>query len=155
MQFEDIARKVIEKECEDYFLGIADLSSSKQVSTEKYISLLNIYPRAVSIGITLPPKTMENSSMSNCSALYNETNNQLNNIAIKLSSLIEKQGYKAVALLKAGRMSDGIFVSLHKLAACDADLGRIEDDMVITPEVGPEVNWGTVLTDAPLEVVNK
>ena len=30
MQFEDMARVFIEKECEDYFLGIADLSIQKQ-----------------------------------------------------------------------------------------------------------------------------
>ena len=29
MQFEDMARVFIEKECEDYFLGIADLSIQK------------------------------------------------------------------------------------------------------------------------------
>jgi len=29
MQFYDMARKVIEEECEDYFLGIADLSIQK------------------------------------------------------------------------------------------------------------------------------
>jgi len=49
--------------------------------------------------------------MSNCNALYNETNNHLNNIIIKLSSLIQNQGYKTVALPKAGRIKDGIFFS--------------------------------------------
>jgi epoxyqueuosine reductase QueG len=24
----------------------------------------------------------------------------------------------------------------------------------VTPEVGPGVNWGTILTDAPIEAVN-
>jgi len=51
--------------------------------------------------------------MSNCNALYNETNNHLNNIIIKLSSLIQNQGYKTVALPKAGRIKDEIFISLH------------------------------------------
>ncbi len=117
--------------------------------------LLRIYPRAVSIGITLPPETIEKSLMNNCSAMYNETNSLLNNITVNLSSKIENVGYKTLALPKSGRMTDGIFVSLHRLAACNADLGRIEDDLVVTEEVGPEVNWGTLLTDAPLEVLSK
>ena len=154
MQFDDMARKVIEEECEDYFLGISDLSNSKQITTEQYASLIAIYPRAISIGITLPPKTNENSLMSN-SVVYNETNNQLNTITVYLSTLLEQEGYKALAVPKAGRVNNGIFFSLHILAAISADLGKIEKNMVVTPEVGPEVNWGTVLTDAPIGVMIK
>ncbi len=153
MQFDDMARKVIEEECEDYFLGIADLSHTKQF-TDEYASLINIYPRAVSIGITLPLKTIENSLTSN-SVVYNEINNQLNIITVYLSNLLEQKGYKALAVPKTGRMDNGIFVSLHKLAAISADLGRIEKNMVVTPEVGTGVNWGTVLTDAPIGVMIK
>lgn len=154
MQFDDMARKVIEEECEDYFLGIADLSHTKQFTDEQYTSLIAIYPRAVSIGITLPPKTIENSLKRN-SVVYTEINNQLNSITVYLSNLLEQEGYKALAVPNTGRMDNGIFVSLHKLAAISADLGRIEKNMVVTSEVGPGVNWGTVLTDAPFGVISK
>jgi epoxyqueuosine reductase QueG len=39
------------------------------------------------------------------------------------------------------------------MTASNADLGGIERNMFITPEVGVGVNWGTVLTDAPLDVI--
>ena len=39
------------------------------------------------------------------------------------------------------------------MAASKADLGWIEKNMFITPEVGIGVNWGTVLTDAPLDII--
>lgn len=155
MEFDRIVRKVIEEECEDYFLGIADLSISKQVTTEQYTSLIAIYPRAISIGITLPYQITEDLLTSNCSVVYNETNHQLNTITTYLSTLLEHNEYKSLAVPKAGEMNDEIVVSLHKLAASQANLGRIEKNMVVTPEVGPGVNWGTVLTDAPLGVISK
>lgn len=54
MQFEDIIRKTIEERCEDYFLGIADLSLAEEAVIQQYGSLFYGYPRAISIGITLP-----------------------------------------------------------------------------------------------------
>ena len=47
-------------------------------------------------------------------------------------------------------MEDNNFISFHTIVANLADLGRIENGMLITPEVGSSVNWGTVLTDAPI-----
>ena len=45
-----------------------------------------------------------------------------------------------------------IGVFSHKLAAHLAGLGWIgKSALLITPEHGPRVRWGTVLTDAPLE----
>lgn len=93
--------------------------------------------------------------MPSNSVVYNEINNQLNTITVYLSNLLEQEGYKTLAVPNTGRMDKGIFVSLHKLAAISADLGRIEKNMVVTPEVGPGVNWGTVLTDAPIGVMIK
>ena len=55
MRSEDI-RKIIEEECEDYFLGIADLSLEEYDVDDKYKSLICLYPRSISIGITLPYK---------------------------------------------------------------------------------------------------
>jgi hypothetical protein len=54
MEFGDTIRKIIEENFEDYFLGNADLSQPRMSTTEQYSSLIDIYPRAISIGITLP-----------------------------------------------------------------------------------------------------
>jgi epoxyqueuosine reductase QueG len=148
MQSEDI-RKIIEQECEDYYLGFADLSLKKEDIDENYKSLVCIYPRAISIGITLPFKVTDIPDNVN-NEFYHTTNQKLNSITSFLSSSLEDEGYKALALPKEGNVNNGIFVSLHNLAASRADLGMIKNNTIITPEVGQRVNWGTVITDAPL-----
>ncbi len=150
MKFEDMTRKIVEKECEDYFLGIVDLSLVKNTVIERFKSLIMEYPRAISIGVTMPYKFTHDLLMSKSTALYNETNCQLNSITKQLSGLLEQSGHKALSLPKA-RIRDVKFTSLHTLIANLADLGWIEKNgLLVTPEVGSRVNWGTVLTDAPL-----
>ena len=119
MQSEDI-RKIIEEECEDYFLGFADLSLEKEDIDENYKSLVCIYPRAISIGITLPYKVTDTRDYIN-NEFYYTTNQKLNSITSCLSSSLEDEGYKALALPKEGSINDGIFVSLHNLAADPAN----------------------------------
>jgi len=54
MKCENVIRNVIENECEDYYLGMVDLSQVDNALIEKYGSLITEYPRAISIGVTLP-----------------------------------------------------------------------------------------------------
>lgn len=154
MQFEDTIRKIIEEKCDDYFLGIADLSLAKNDIIKQGESFFAEYPRAISVGIIIPYVVTDELLMSKNTAIYNETNCQLKTITAHLTSLLQHEGYKALSVPKAKRMNDETFISLHKLAANRADLGQIEDNLLVTPEVGPGVNWGTVLTDAPLEAIN-
>lgn len=151
MEFENTIRKIIEEECEDYFLGVTDLSLAENDILKQYESFFEDYPRAISIGITLPP-TATRETVDKSTKVYNETNQQLNSITTHLSSLLQKEGYKTLSIPKTEKVDDNTFISLHKLAANLADLGEIgENGLFVTPEVGPGVNWGTILTDAPLE----
>jgi epoxyqueuosine reductase QueG len=149
--FEDRVREVIEQECEDYFLGIADFSGAENMN-EEYLSLFTLYPRAISIGITLPHE-LDKPSNNEDHEIYNETNLQLNNISSYLSEFLQNKGYKAFAVPKVGGLDNEIFSSLHFLAAKHADLGMVIENKFITPEVGSGVNWGTIITDAPLNSV--
>jgi epoxyqueuosine reductase QueG len=124
------------------------LSKEKENIDENYKSLVCIYPRAISIGITLPYKVTAPDYINN--EFYYTINQKLNSINSCLSGSLEDEGYKALALPKEGSINDGIFVSLHNLAASRADLGMIKNNTIIIPEVGQRVNWGTVITDAPL-----
>ena len=151
MEFEEMARKIIEQECEDYFLGIVDLSLVEDVAIDKYRPLIFEYPRAISIGITLPNLITEELMNENIE-FYKETNCQLNAITVHLSRLLQEKGYMALPVPKPERVNDGTFISLHKLAANLANLGWIENNLLVTPEVGIGVNWGTVLTDAPIGI---
>lgn len=154
MQFEDTIRKIIEEKCDDYFLGIADLSLAKNDIIEQREPFFAEYPRAISIGITIPYAVTDELLMSKSTGIYNETNCQLNAITAHLSSLLQDEGYKALSLPKSEGVNEGSFISLHKLAANLSNLGQIENNLIVTPEVGPGVNWGTVLTDAPIEAIS-
>ena len=134
-------------------MGNADLSKPGRIITEQYASLIDIYPRAISIGITLPHIITEEILLKNSTMIYNEINSKLNNITSHLCDLLENQSYKALSIPKSGTINNGIFTSLHNLAASTANLGRIEKNMLVTPEVGIGVDWGTILTNAPLEVI--
>jgi epoxyqueuosine reductase QueG len=152
MEFEDKARSIIEKECEDYFLGIVDLSSAQYPDIGQYNSLFNDYPRAISIGIT-QPMIFDDELLDGSKSAHNTSDWQLNIITAHLINLLEKEGYKAFSVPKARNVKDNNFTSLHIMAAYEADLGIIENNgMLITPEVGSAVNWGTVLTDAPIKL---
>lgn len=151
MKFEDKARNIVENECEDYFLGIVDLSMVKNAVIEKFKSLIMEYPRAISIGVTIPYKITYEMLMSKSTIIYKETNCQLKRITNHISSSLEYEGYKALSLPK-GQINDGRSISMHSLIADLANLGRIEKNgLLVTHEVGPAVNWGTVLTDAPIK----
>jgi epoxyqueuosine reductase QueG len=153
MQFEDMFRKTIEDECEDYFLGIADLSLSKNTRIKQYGSLIAEYPRAISVGVTLPYTITDELLTDKITAVYDETNCKLKTITAHLGRLLQNEGYKVFSVHKAESMNDRTFISLHKLVANMAGLGQIEKNSLITPEVGHRVNWGTLLTNAPLEAI--
>ena len=72
----------------------------------------------------------------------------MNNITAHLSDLLEDEGYNAFAVPKSGKMIKLQFFTFH---CCKSSRSwQIENNVLITPEVGAAVNWGTVLTDAPL-----
>ncbi|AIS33017.1 MULTISPECIES: hypothetical protein [Methanobacterium] len=148
MKCENVIRNVIETECEDYYLGMVDLSRVENILVEKYGSLIAEYPRAISIGVTLPYLTPEELS-KNKKQPYDVTNCQLKSITSHLSKLIEERGYQALSIPKAREINEGSHVSFHEAVAYLADMGKIEKNLLVTPEVGSRVNWGTVLTNAP------
>lgn len=101
MQFEDMMRKTIEKECEDYFLGVADLSLAKKTVIQQYGSLIDEYPRAISIGLTLPI-IVRNKLLGadKVTAIYHETNKKLDIITGHLSYWLQNGGYRAFSVPK-------------------------------------------------------
>lgn len=154
MEFENLARKTIETECEDYYFGIADLSNLEKPETQKYGSLLEAYPNAISIGLTIFPKISHASHQSEYEKIYNETKNvtdsKLDIITARLSELLQKNGYSAFPVPKI-ETNEKLFLYLHKMAVRMAGLDQIEKNLTaMTLDDGRYVNWGTVLTNAPL-----
>lgn len=153
MKFELAIRNSIETECEDYFLGIVDLSNLENAMIKKYDSLILEYPRAISVGITLPHLISDGLKKS-YDKIYHQTNCQLKYITSQLSKLLEGEGYQAFVMPKS-RISDQNHISFHETVANLAKMGKIEKNILITPEVGSNVNWGTVLTNAPIKAFYK
>jgi hypothetical protein len=105
LELERDIRSIIEKECEDYFLGIVDLSNVKNSLTNKYISLISEYPRAISIGITLPEMVLDGFS-ANTKVVYKETYSHLKTITSHISNFFERNGYKALPIPKSKNLKE-------------------------------------------------
>ena len=160
MQLENMVRGVIEDECEDYFFGIADLSIAERPIIEQEKSLIAEYPKAISIGITVHPillKEILRKNESSTTNHYAKVLPQLNIITAHLSNLLQCEGYKALPMSIIEELGDTIISSISdELVANMAGLGQIgSDGSLITQEVGSEVLWSTIFTDAPLKVTGK
>jgi epoxyqueuosine reductase len=142
--------------------GIADLAPARQRISEQGGEFLTQFPRAVSHGFVLSDGIVntlvhhENIAALNTywHYVYQIVNPRLDSISLMLAQSLDKAGFQAY-VVPASQTVDrtrlvGVFS--HKLAAHLAGLGWIgKSALLITPEHGPRVRWGTVLTDAPLE----
>lgn len=144
------------------FFGVADLSSAKSFISEYGGVNIARYPKAVSVGIRLLntivdelPHSYEPSvSVNYRHHAYDIVNMRLDLLTSRIGSLIQNEGYMALPIPSSKRVDDEKIAATfsHKLAAHLAGLGWIgKSCLLITPEAGPRVRWGTVLTNAPLK----
>jgi len=145
------------------FLGVADLSPAYEAILDQGGSMVAEFPRAISIGIILshaivdqlPQRADRTVAMTYRHHAYDVVNQRLDHITSRLSGVLQEEGYRALPVPASQTVDEerlwGIFS--HKMAAHLAGLGWIgKSCLLVTPEVGPRVRWGTVLTDAPLKV---
>lgn len=149
------------------FFGIADLSPARRAIEKHWESETAQFPRAVSFGVALPYEIVNqqpNRFSSNVAQNYNHhaydiINQRLDHIASRLSSMIQKEGQRSLPIPATQEVIYneelyGLFS--HKMAARYAGLGWIgKCCLMVTPEVGPRVRWGSVLTAAPLKATRK
>lgn len=160
MQLEEAIRNTIEEECEDYFLGFADLSTLNKDIIKHKEAMTHEYPKAISIGITMPPKIIvklsrEYKVQKEYNDMYNQIIYQSDSITKHLSNLLETKGYKTLPVLVSNKLKEKKFFSAfsHELIANLAGLGyMINNGSLITPEVGSGVLWSTIFTNAPLNL---
>ncbi|HPX78507.1 MAG TPA: 4Fe-4S dicluster domain-containing protein [Methanobacterium sp.] len=147
------------------FFGVADLSSTKDFIESMGGELVSKYPKSISIGIRLLnsivdelPRRHEESVSVSYRRLYDETNQCLNILTGELQSLLQEKGHEAFKVPASERHDDVNIAAIfsHKLAAHQSGLGWIgKSCLLINPEAGPRIRWGTVLTDAPVEVTGE
>ena len=144
----------------DYF-GVADLFPARELIREQGGEMMLQFPRAISIGIVMPfaivdqlPLHAEKAvAMAYRSHGYEIINRRLDDIASRLASSLQREGYRAFPVRASQTVDEERLLGLfsHKLAAHLAGLGWIgKSCLLVTPQVGPRVRWASILTDAPL-----
>lgn len=89
---------------------------------------------------------------------YRDTNTQIDQVCLKLSQMIQEQGYLAMNVPASQTVNDATeekyrAIFPHKTAAVMAGLGWVgKNDLFITKEYGPRVRLGTILTNMPVPV---
>jgi len=153
-------RTLVESHGADYF-GIADLTPAHDFIHAQGGERAGRYPRGVVMGIRLQDSVVDllQDKDKEGAILYRHTsydvvNIALDQIALRVANVLQREGYGAFPVPASKRTSDehicGIFS--QKLAAHMAGLGWIgKSCLLVTPNHGPRVRWMTVLTDAPLE----
>lgn len=147
------------------FFGVADLTRASEAVTEQGGNFLTAFPQALSLGIALNdgivdqlPRYKETGvGRTYHYHVYNTVNPSLDRIALRMSIILNENGFKSLLIPASDRTDNekvqGLFS--HKLSANLAGLGWIGPScLLITPELGPRVRWVTVLTDALLESGN-
>ena len=144
------------------YFGIADLNLARQRIAEQGGEFLSQFPRAVSHGFVLTDGIVNTLVHHKEPAalhtywhyVYQIVNPRIDSISMMLAQSLDKAGFQAFVVPSSQTVDrtrlTGVFS--HKLAAHLAGLGWIgKSALLVTPEDGPRVRWGTVLTDAPLE----
>lgn len=160
MDLDNRVRNLAERKGVDFF-GVASLSVARDAVLDQGGPWVAEYPRALSIGIALPHSIVNQLPHREDRAVavsyrhhaYDVINQRLDHVTSWLSGLLQRDGYRALPVPAAKRVDDERLCAIfsHKLAAHLAGLGWIgKSCLLVTPEVGPRVRWGTVLTDAPL-----
>jgi epoxyqueuosine reductase len=163
--FNEQIEKILRENFIDY-IGFADLKSYQAELVKSGGSILSGYYCGISIGIDIPDSIVdflpqrENNNFSSEYRIhgYDVLNLRLNDIASKLSSYLNHQGYRTIPIAVADRTdnANGLSILSHKMIAHIAGLGWIgKNCLLITPQHGPRVRFISVLTDAPLKTVNK
>lgn len=115
--------------------------------------------RAVALAVALEPaviRGIENGPTPSYFAEYERTNALLDQVSAQIADLLTEAGHQARAFRATAEQIDRTTLSTrlqHKTVATRAGLGWIgKSGLLITRQYGSAVRFGSVLTDAPLEV---
>ncbi len=149
------------------FFGIADLSPAQESIEKFWEEAATQFPRAISLGIALshaivdqqPNRFSSPVSMNYKHHAYDVINQRLDHTSSRLSGVLQRKGHRTLPIpsTQENTYNEELYgIFSHKMAARLSGLGWIgKCCLLVTPEVGPRVRWGTILTDAPLKVANK
>lgn len=120
----------------------------------------SIYPETKSvivIGLPVPLPVLETSPSIYYRELYNTVNSLLDQYTYRLSNFLTDKGYPSIFVPRDGYgnievlLQNPIAFFSHRHAALLAGLGNFGvNNTVLTPEYGPRVRFGSILTTAEL-----
>jgi epoxyqueuosine reductase QueG len=156
--------KLLKNEFVDY-IGFADLRLYQKEVFKFGGKIVEDYKFGISIGIVLPKSIVDylpnrfdqNIACEYKTHAYSIINDRLDLCASKISSYLNKKGFRSLPIAVAERtnIDEAIPTISHKMIAHIAGLGWIgKNCLLITPENGPRVRFVTVLTNAPLNAMN-
>lgn len=124
----------------------------------------SIYPEARSvivIGLLVTLPILETSPSIYYRELYKTVNSLLDQYTYRLSSFLTEKGYPSIFVPRDGYGSIKVLLEnpvaffSHRHAAFLAGLGNFGvNNTILTPEYGPRIRFGTILTTAELEPDN-
>jgi len=142
-------------------VGVADLAPAREAVAVQGGSLVEPFPRAVSMGMRLnddivdahDPNEKHRESLY-WHHIYDVVSTSLNFLAYDVARWLADKGHRALPVPASMPYNvaklEGVFS--HKLGAHLAGLGWIgKSCLLLTEEFGPRVRFVTVLTDAPLD----
>jgi epoxyqueuosine reductase len=163
----DLRQAVLERcrRMEIPLVGIADAGRWEHPLFEPWIPEAffpqSIFPEARSvivIGLPVHLPVLETSPSIFYRELYRTVNTLIDQYTYRLASFLNERGYPSVFIPRDGYGSIGVLLDnpvaffSHRHAALLAGLGTFGvNNMLLTPEYGPRVRFGTVLTAAGLE----
>ncbi len=144
------------------YFGVADLALARQGAVTPYEeNFLSRFIYAVSVGVPLDNEIVDKIADARDTAslrryyyhVYSAITPFIDEITDSLYTMLEEEGYSSWPVPASETIDTENQYSLfsHKMAASLAGLGWIgKSCLLITPDRGPRVRWGTVLTNAPL-----
>ncbi len=138
-------------------VGIADIEPLRELPLTPD-NLLDSFSRAVSIALSLPRaifRQIDDRPTAIYAHAYKTANAMLDEMAFRAASLLEREGFSAVAVPASQVLDRDQWLGAvsHKAVAKMAGIGwQGKSLLLVTPEFGPCVRLVTVLTDAPLAV---
>jgi epoxyqueuosine reductase QueG len=143
------------------FYSVADLAPAHEAIVAQGGELAGSYPRAISVGVRLMDALVDQLPQADDIVVvtnyrhhgYDVVNRHLDELVSRLASTVQADGYCVWPVPTTGVLFPDRLCAFfsHKLAAHLAGLAWIgKSCLAVTPEAGPRVRWGTLLTDAPL-----
>jgi epoxyqueuosine reductase len=163
---EEIKRAVLLK-CESMEIPLVGIANVEQWQSPPFLPWMpkefypqSIYPEARSvivIGLPIPLPVLETSPSIYYRELYNTVNTLLDQYSYRLANYLTDRGYPSIFVPRDGYGSIKVLLESpiaffsHRHAAFLAGLGTFGvNNMILTPEYGPRVRFGSILSSADL-----